>query len=128
MSAPTDVQALFDAGRYHDVLRTLKPNSDKLNLSGSDQVLLAQALTNVGEWDSAQKLSQRILAGGKLTLRQRCRTHGTLARCYFRAASSAKGTDEFRNAIQLAEKSNDSVEECWLRLQLFLNQVQWLGP
>jgi hypothetical protein len=90
--------------------------------------LLAESLTRVGEFGAAIDIAGRLLTRRDLSVQQLCRARATMGHCHFRNGSSEQGVEHYRAGIDLAENSNEFVEEARLRVQLFRDQVRWVGP
>jgi tetratricopeptide (TPR) repeat protein len=123
-----DAQTLHQLGRYGEALRALRSTASRRPLLANEELLLAESLTQVGEFGAAIDIAGRLLSHRDLSVKQRCRARETLGHCHFRNGSSEHGVEHYRAGIELAENSNEFVEECRLRVQLFRDQVRWVGP
>ena len=123
-----DASTLFKTGHYREALKSLRAAELGGALEIGERILLSELLVQRGEWDAAANIAVRLLKERNVTVREQSQLHGILANCHFRKGNTDKGSDEFRIAIELAQKSQDTIDECRLRLQLFTSRIHWLGP
>jgi DNA-binding NtrC family response regulator len=123
-----DASTLFRSGQYREALKSLRASEAHGTLVFGERLMLAELLVLRGEWDGAADIATRLLVERRASLKDTHQLHGILANCHFRKGNTDKGSEEFRIAIELAEKTNDLIEECRLRLQFFTCQIHWLGP
>src|SRR5688572_20357881 len=128
MRLAADPRALYDAGLYTETLSILRSLEQQRALLNDEQVLLADVPWCRGDVDAAYRVAHRLLQERGLSVRQRCALRGTIGQCHFTRGNSSKAADEFHIGIELAQQSNEPFLECRLRLDLFLNQIRWLGP
>jgi DNA-binding NtrC family response regulator/tetratricopeptide (TPR) repeat protein len=118
---------LFAVGRHKEALAHLRVVMSSRELDIGEQVLLAELLCARGEYEPAMTLARQLLGRGGLTYLQRCKVRFTLGHCCFDIGNSVEGSEHLRSGAELAAQSGNIVEECRLRLQLFRNEIRWLG-
>ena len=126
--SPSDAASLLLDGRFEEALQTIKHTKSLRQLTAAEDVLLAELLTLTGDTVSVITLAEQTVRQHGLTVNQRCRLRLVLGRSYFRTGESAKGLDHYSAGIALAEQHGELADECQLRVHLFRNQLNWLGP
>lgn len=118
----------FEAGDYDATLAELRSIESSRPLAVFEQLIHAELLHLTGEPAAAVHVAAQVLSGRQLSAKQRCRLQGILGHAHFQQGDNYRGTEHLRIAIQLAANSEEATEEARLRLDLFANQVRWLGP
>jgi DNA-binding NtrC family response regulator/tetratricopeptide (TPR) repeat protein len=118
----------YQAGLYGRARESLESTRRRRTLTLDEDVLYAELLSLTGAVQAAIDCARTLRNERRLNNLQKCRLADVAGLSLFRMGAITSAAQEYRQAIDLAERDSELYEECRLRIHLFRNEVRWCGP
>ncbi|MES1255535.1 MAG: sigma-54 dependent transcriptional regulator [Acidobacteriota bacterium] len=123
-----EAKALRDAGRFREALAILRDTASIGVVRRSTDVLRAELLERLGQYEKSSALAESLLRGKGLSPSERSSCELVLARVNIEHGHSAIATAQLQRAVTLALEGNDQERACWAQLRLLLVLSDRSGP